>query len=69
LNRSTRRSSSGTLGENVGYGASVDQVQAQLQLSAPHRANMLSSSYNQIGVGVALGANGVTYMAQAFVGR
>jgi uncharacterized protein YkwD len=57
------------LGENVGSGANVDQVQASLQASAPHRANMLSGSYNQIGVGVAVGANGLTYVAQEFVGR
>jgi uncharacterized protein YkwD len=58
-----------TIAENVGYGRSVDEVQAQLQASAPHRANMLSSSYNQIGIGVAVGPNGLTYVAQEFVGR
>ncbi len=57
------------LGENVGYGGSVDQVQAQLQASAPHRANMLSGAYNQMGIGVAVGANGLVYVAQEFVGR
>jgi uncharacterized protein YkwD len=30
---------------------------------------MLSGSYNQMGVGVAVGANGFTYVAQEFVGR
>jgi uncharacterized protein YkwD len=58
-----------TLGENVGYGSSVDQVQAAMEVSPPHRANMLSGAFDQIGVGVAVGANGLTYVAQEFVGR
>ena len=57
------------IGENVGYGTSVEQVQSLLQASAPHRANMLSTQFNQVGVGVAVGANGYTYVAQEFVGR
>jgi uncharacterized protein YkwD len=58
-----------SLGENVGYGGSVDGVQASLQASAPHRANMLSGAFNQIGVGVAFGGDGRVYVCQVFVGR
>jgi uncharacterized protein YkwD len=57
------------LGENVGYGGSVDQINADLQASAPHRANLLSTSYDQYGVGVAVGGNGLVYVAEEFVGR
>jgi uncharacterized protein YkwD len=58
-----------TIGENVGYGTTLDQVESAFEASPPHRANMLSGSFNQIGVGVATGANGFVYVAQEFVGR
>ena len=35
--------------------------------SAGHRANILSASYNQIGVGVAKAANGTYYWTQMFI--
>jgi uncharacterized protein YkwD len=57
------------IGENVGVGATIDSVEASLQASAPHRANLLSGSYNQVGVGVAVGSDGRVYVAQEFVGR
>jgi uncharacterized protein YkwD len=57
------------IGENVGYGGSVDQVAAELDASPPHRANLLSTSYDQYGVGVAVGGNGLVYVAEEFVGR
>jgi uncharacterized protein YkwD len=58
-----------SIGENVGYGPTLDQVESALEASPPHRANMLSGSFNQIGVGVATGANGYFYVAEEFVGR
>jgi uncharacterized protein YkwD len=35
--------------------------------SPGHRANILSPSYNQIGVGVAKAANGTYYWTQMFI--
>ena len=58
-----------TLGENVGVGSSPDEVQALFEGSGPHRDNMLSSAYNQVGIGVAHGADGRLYVTQFFVAR
>ena len=43
------------LGENVGTGGSATAIHAAFMGSAPHRANILSSRYTQVGVGVATG--------------
>jgi uncharacterized protein YkwD len=57
------------LGENVGVGASVSQLEAMFEASGAHRKNMLSGAYNQIGVGVARGGDGQLYVTEFFVGR
>ncbi len=57
------------LGENVGVGGSVSQIESMFQASGPHNANLLSPNSNQVGVGVARGANGQLYVTQFFVGR
>jgi len=57
------------LGENVGVGYSVSQVESMLEASAPHRANLLNGLYNQVGIGIAHGADGRTYVTEVFVGR
>jgi uncharacterized protein YkwD len=57
------------LGENVGVGGSVGQVESMFEGSGPHRANLLNGAYNQIGVGVARGADGQLYVTETFVGR
>jgi uncharacterized protein YkwD len=40
------------LGENVGYGSSVRQVEAAFMASSAHRSNILTASYDYVGVGV-----------------
>lgn len=57
------------IGENVGVGSGLDAIESAFQASAPHRANLLSGAYNQVGVGVAVGSDGRLYVAQEFVGR
>jgi len=57
------------LGENVGVGSSADQVQAMFEGSGPHRDNMLNGAYDQVGIGVAHGADGRLYVTQFFVAR
>jgi uncharacterized protein YkwD len=57
------------LGENVGVGGSVSQVESMFEGSGPHRANLLSGAYNQIGVGLTLGNDGQLYVTEFFVGR
>jgi len=57
------------LGENVGVGSTEDQLIDMFANSGPHRENMLSTAYNQVGVGVTHGADGRTYVTQFFVAR
>jgi len=57
------------LGENVGVGSSPDGVESAFEGSSPHRANLLSTSFDQVGVGVAWGPDGRAYVAEEFVGR
>lgn len=42
-----------SLGENVGYGSSVASVQDAYMRSTAHRANVLKSTWNWVGVGTA----------------
>ena len=46
------------VGENVGYGPSLDRIHAAFMASAPHKANILGR-YDRVGVGVA--KKGSTY--------
>ena len=57
------------LGENVGVGSTEDQLIDMFANSAPHRENMLSPAYNQVGIGVAHGSDGRIYVTQFFVAR
>ncbi len=54
------------LGENVGYGSSVAQVQAAYMNSPAHRANILNGRFDWVGVGVAWN-NGRVYTVQVFM--
>lgn len=56
------------LGENVGYGGSIDHVHTQYMNSSGHRANILNKGFTHLGTGVAQG-NGRTYTVQVFVKR
>jgi uncharacterized protein YkwD len=55
-----------SLGENVGYGSSVAQVQAAFMNSSGHRANILNRSFDRVGVGVAYNGSRV-YTVQVFM--
>ena len=52
--------------ENVGYGPSVDWTHGAFMGSGYHAANILESSYNYVGVGVAYDYDGRVYVAQVF---
>ena len=54
------------LGENVGYGGSIQAVQNSFMSSSGHRANAISSTWNGVGVGVAKNGNRV-YVVQVFI--
>lgn len=56
------------LGENVGEGSSASVLQSAFMASPEHRANILSASYSQIGIGVAVDAKGVMWVSEIFRG-
>ena len=58
-----------SLGENVGMGGSVGQIESMFEASSAHRDNLLNPSFNQLGVGVAYGSDGALYVTEVFVGR
>ncbi len=53
-------------GENVGYGPSVRWIHNAFMNSSYHASNILDSSFNYVGVGVAYGSDGRVYVAQVF---
>lgn len=55
-------------GENIAYGQKTPQQVMNSWMNSPgHRNNILSRSYNQIGVGVAKASNGTYYWTQMFI--
>lgn len=58
------------ISENIAYNsASVAAAQVALQGSAPHRANMLSTSSTEMGLGIAQDWRGWYWVVEVFVGR
>jgi uncharacterized protein YkwD len=55
-----------SLGENVGYGPSIQSVQDGYMGSAGHRRNVLDTKWNGVGVGYAKNGNRV-YTVQVFI--
>ena len=53
------------VGENVGYGSSMEAVHQQFMASAGHRANILGS-YNLVGVGVSRDGQGRYWVVEIF---
>lgn len=56
-----------TIGENVGYGGSVDQIHGMFMGSAGHRANILKGAYSHVGIGV-VRSGGTVWITLDFVG-
>ena len=54
------------VGENVGAAASVSAVQQAMMASPAHRANILSVSYTQVGVGVTVDRSGTLWVSEIF---
>lgn len=55
-------------GENIAYGQRTPQEVMNSWMNSPgHRSNILSPTYNQIGVGVAKSSNGTYYWTQMFI--
>ncbi|GBF33466.1 transporter [Desulfocucumis palustris] len=58
-----------TMGENIAGNSSVQAAHTSLMNSSGHRANILSSSYTHVGVGVVSGGPYGEMITQIFVGR
>jgi uncharacterized YkwD family protein/spore coat assembly protein SafA len=55
-------------GENIAYGQKTAQEVMNAWMNSPgHRANILSATYTQIGVGAAKKSNGTLYWTQMFI--
>jgi uncharacterized protein YkwD len=55
-----------SLGENVGYGGSIAEIQSAYMASPGHRANIMNASFNSAAVGVAHRGNRV-FTVQVFM--
>jgi uncharacterized protein YkwD len=55
------------LGENVGYGWSVESVHHAFMDSAPHRANILDPAFNKVGTGVYRDPSGKYWVVHEFM--
>jgi uncharacterized protein YkwD len=55
-----------SLGENVGYGGSLENIETAYMNSPHHRANILNSTFNGVGVGVARNGDRV-FSVQEFI--
>jgi len=56
-------------GENVGMGPDCKSVHDAFMASPGHKANILDTDYNQVGVGVAFDSDGTVYITEDFAGR
>jgi hypothetical protein len=65
-NLSTEVTGWSVVGENVGKGLDVDSLHRAFMGSPAHRANILSTEFTQVGVGVARSADGWLYVVQVF---
>jgi len=54
------------VGENVGFGGSVDQLWPIFMGSSPHKANILGD-YNKVGIGVVIDSSGRVWVTQRFL--
>ena len=55
------------LGENVGAGPNVADLQQAFTNSPEHYANMVNSSYNQVGVAVQIDSRGVMWVTEDYM--
>ncbi len=56
-------------GENLAVNSGIAAAEVAFMNSSGHRANILSPSFTEVGVGVARNANGQVYVVQEFIGR
>jgi hypothetical protein len=54
------------VGENVGVGASVDDIHRAFMASATHRHAILSEEFTEVGIGVEVDADGALWVVEVF---
>ena len=60
--------SANEIGENVAEASSIEACHRAVWRSASHRENLLSRRFREVGIGVARGKNGGTFVVQLFRG-
>ncbi|MBV8690915.1 MAG: CAP domain-containing protein [Actinobacteria bacterium] len=55
------------LGENVGDGADVAQLEAAFEASPPHYEHLVDPRYTRVGVGVVVDGNGLMWVTELFM--
>ncbi|MPM73269.1 hypothetical protein SDC9_120245 [bioreactor metagenome] len=58
-----------TAGENLAINTNVSAAEAAFMKSSGHRANILNSSYTDVGIGVVHSSDGSVYVVQEFIGK
>lgn len=58
-----------TAGENLAINSNVAAAQKAFMNSSGHRANILNTSYTEVGIGVRYDAKGSAYVVQEFIGK
>jgi uncharacterized protein YkwD len=58
-----------TAGENLAINSNVTAAETAFMNSSGHRANILNSSYTDVGIGVAQNSSGQVYVVQEFIGK
>lgn len=56
-------------GENLAINTSVAAAQTAFMNSSGHRANILNSSFTEVGIGVVHSSDGSVYVVQEFIGK
>ena len=56
-------------GENLAINSNVTAAQKAFMNSSGHRANILNTSYTEVGIGVRYDAKGSAYVVQEFIGK
>jgi uncharacterized protein YkwD len=56
-------------GENIAEDTSVQSAETAFMNSSGHRANILNTSYTDVGIGIRQSANGTLYIVQDFISR
>jgi uncharacterized protein YkwD len=56
------------IGENIGFGPSMDVLYDAFMESPPHRQNQLNRAYRYVGVGMARGTDGRIWVTVLFLG-